>query len=118
MSAFNPYESLVLRKLLGTRYESAQIESVIKDARLVSLKHTGVGYFLTVAHPLMPTAKTVVHDPPIYGRFQDVLCGFLLFLEQGELMLECFSYPTCENLDGVVPESIREKPVAISEASE
>lgn len=116
MSAFNSYESEVLRVSLEGRYSDEQIDDVIENAKLVSLEHTGDGYFLTVAHPLMPAARTVCSDPSLVGRFQDVLCGFVLFLEGGELMFECVGYPSSANLDGVVPEDIRELPVMIEKA--
>ena len=113
MGVFSSYEGEVLHALLATRYDREQIEGVIKDARFVSLEHTGVGYFLTVAHPLIPAARAVCSDTTPQGRFQDVQCGFVLFLEQGELTFECFSYPGSSNRDGVVPEDIRELPLAI-----
>jgi hypothetical protein len=116
MGVFSPYEILVLQKLLEARYDREQIETIVKDAMFVSLEHTGVGYFLTVTHPLMPAARIVCSAPTLTGRFQHVLCGFVLFLEGGELTFECFSYPSSANADGFVPEDIRDQPVEIERA--
>ena len=116
MGVFSPYETMVLHKLLEARYDRDQIEAIVKDAMFVSLEHTGVGYFLTVRHPLMPGTRIVCSAPTLTGRLQDVLCGFVLFLEGGELTFECFSYPSSANADGFVPEDIREQPVVIEAA--
>ncbi len=116
MSVFSTYESQVLRTLLSSRYSGSEIDAVINEASFVALEHTGVGYFLTVTHPLMPSTRTVCSQPQVEGRFRDVHCGFVLFLEDGELTFECFSYPSQTNSNGDVPGDLREQPVKIKEA--
>lgn len=52
---------------LERRYDNEQIDALINNARFVSLEHTGVGYFLTVSHPLMLEVRSVCSDPQLKG---------------------------------------------------
>ena len=85
-----------------------QIEELLVTASFVSCEHTGFGYFLTVRHPALSASRVVCSEPMIEGRGKDIECGFVAFLEGGELTLECHSWG---NLS--LPFDLRERPLAI-----
>lgn len=89
-----------------------QIEDLLATASLVSCEHTAVGYFLTVHHPALPASRVVCNEPMIEGRAKDIECGFVVFLEGGELTLECHSWG-----DSPLPADLRERPLAIQVSS-
>jgi hypothetical protein len=86
-----------------------QIEELLVMASFVSCRHTGVGYFLTVRHAALPASRVVCHEPVIVGRTKDIECGFVAFLEGGELTLECHSWG-----DSPLPSDLRERALAIN----
>jgi hypothetical protein len=89
-----------------------QIEELLTTATFVSCEHTGVGYFLRVRHPAVPASRVVCSEPMIEGRDKDIECGFVVFLEGGELTLECYSWG-----DSPLPADLRERSLAIQSAA-
>ena len=70
--------------------------------------HTGVGYFLTVRDDGLPSVRIVLDEPLLMGRSNGVEVGFVVFIENHELTLECHGW-------GVeVPADIREREVVLS----
>ena len=115
MSVFTDYEREVIRLLLGRRWPTSAIDALLEEAVLVSIEHTGCGYFLTASHPSVASERIVYDEPAVQGSLTGVHCGFVLFLENGELCLECFGFPTETNLSGDVPRDVREQPVRIEQ---
>ena len=69
----------------------------------------GIGYFLTARDPRLPQERAVLSSPAVSGHYQRVDCGFIAFLGDNELTIECFSYGTDE-----IPANFRELPIEIS----
>lgn len=115
MSAFKDFERKAVRMLAGSCMPDNQLDSLLDSADLVSYEYTGVGYFLTVRHSAVPfTSKTVVWDRPVViGRGGGIECGFLVFLENGTLTLECHSWG-----DDAFPEKFREQEVEVATSPE
>ena len=112
MSAFKDFERAVVRMLVGRNMSESQLESLLDSGSVVSYKHTGVGYFLTVRHSAVPSERVVCHRPLVIGKADDVECGFVIFLEGGELTLECHSLTATQ-----VPEDFRQRPVEVATAA-
>ena len=112
MSSVVEFEREVVRVLLHPHMRPEQVEELLDSASFVSCEHTGVGYFLTVSHPALPVSRVVCSEPMILGRAQDIECGFVVFLEGGELTLECHSWG-----DAPLPADLRERPLAIQPAA-
>lgn len=87
----------------------AMVEAVILEAELVSYEYSGVGYFVTVKHLALPTARTVCQRPIVVGTSGGIEGGFLVFVADGELMLECYTSGAIE-----VTEDFRDQQVAVS----
>jgi hypothetical protein len=92
VSVFTEYEREVVTALVSATLPPALVESVLAEATLVSLETTGAGYFLTVTHPGLPVARTFCNKPLIVGRSGELECGFVVFVQDAELMLECHGW--------------------------
>jgi len=88
-----------------------QIEAVINSGEFVSYEYTGCGYFLGVKHPSLPQKRVVCSKPIVVGDAGSVPCGFVIFIENGRLTLECHSWGTVE-----VPENFREQSVQVKKS--
>jgi hypothetical protein len=88
MSHFRAFEVDALRLLLERKYGREFVDTLIRDAKLVSLDFSGCGYFLTVRHPSLPVERTVFFEPKVIGRAGDTQGDFIVFVEDKELMLE------------------------------
>ena len=111
MGIFTAYEIRVLDVLVRPHLGASAMDAIVRDARLVSYDYSAAGYFLTVAHPSVPTERTVCSEPMLTALVNEALCGFVVFLEGGELLFECYTF------DGEVPENIRDLDVAIRRAT-
>ena len=108
MSHFREFEKEAIRLLAAPLFDASSIEIILADAELVSYDYSGVGYFLTVRHPAVPVGRVVLSEPEVVGRCGDVAGGFLVFVEGGELMLECYTAGSIE-----VPASFRDLEVRV-----
>jgi hypothetical protein len=66
-----------------------------------------------VAHPDLPQARTVCNQPTVIGRGDGYTCGFVVFLEDGQLVLECHDWGS----DGL-PDDLRDRPMRIEKVDE
>jgi hypothetical protein len=104
---FREFEREVVKICLASHLPIDEVEAVIDSAVWVSYNYTGCGYYLTVRHPSFPSAR-VVCDMPLTGTSGNIVCGFVIFLENGELTLECHTWGPED-----VPEDFRERQVEI-----
>ena len=108
MGEFRVFESHVLRLLVAQTLGENAVEAIEREAELVSYKYSGVGYFLTVKHPSLPSERIVCSKPKVVGRSGNIQSGFVVFIENGELMLECHTWGEID-----VPEDFREQHVFV-----
>lgn len=106
MSAFRPFERDIVEVLVRPHLTPERLAAVLDSAELVSCEHTGSGYYLTVRHPGLPAGRIVCHHPVVIGRCGDVQCGFVAFIEDAQLTLECHSWGPVD-----VPDDFRERQV-------
>jgi hypothetical protein len=86
-----------------------QLRSVFSAQSLWSYEYTGSGYFLSVTDPSLPSAKKTLSKPPVIGNSGDIQAGFVVFLGEGRLTLECHTWGEVD-----VPENFRELDVSVS----
>lgn len=108
MSVFQEFEKEAIRLLAKGTVLGPGIEDILTESKLVSLEETGVGYFLTVRHASLPEERHVLDKPLLVGESNGVECGFVVFVEGGELCLECHSWG-----DGGIPTGFRSEAVGI-----
>jgi hypothetical protein len=102
------YEGKVIELLTRGVLPPETLQSVKEDAEFVGYEHTGVGYFLTLKHAKLPKERVVCHKPLVTGESKGVLSGFIVFLEDNELTLECYSLSEAD-----VPQSYRDEDVRV-----
>ena len=107
MDALRDYERKVIEALTGQVLPRAVLRAVTSSAP-VTVEHTAAGYFLTVRHPGLPKARMVCNKPILIGKGQGVETGFVIFLEDHELTLECHAWG-----GESVPDSYRDQDVEI-----
>lgn len=109
MAIFKEFEWNVVEALTGSLL-SHSLKSRLKDeAELVELSFTGCGYFLTVRHDELPATRIVCDQPMVIGDANGITTGFVVFLENYELTLECHSLDVDD-----VPEDYRERDVSVT----
>lgn len=92
MTILRPHEVEVVKLLASGRLPRQVLAEVIAGAEFVGLEETGCGYFLALKHCALPAERVVCSTPLVHGRAGDLTCGFILFLENGQLTLECHSW--------------------------
>lgn len=93
MGALRQFENKALRILLGYEYTGSGYH----------LTYTGSGYHLTVPQLHLPPGRRTCSEPAVIGEAGNVRCGFVAFLDNGNLVLECHTWGAID-----VPEGFRE----------
>lgn len=106
MSHFRAFEDEAFRLLGAATLGEALVATVCRDAEFVSFNHSGVGYFLTVRHHLLPKARVVLCQPVVLGQVGEVVGSFLAFAQDNELTLE---YAGTSD----IPANVRDLPVKV-----
>ncbi len=109
MVIFCEFEIEVLRHLIAPKLKAEVFERLIQQSESIDYHFSGSGYFLTVHHPELPTSRIVCTDPTVLGRCGNIRVGFVVFVENSELTLECHGWGLDE-----LPLDFREHPVLIS----
>lgn len=110
---FKDYEEKVLDILVSKTLSFKKLNEIIRNSEFVGYEFTGSGYYLTVRHQNLPKERIVCSKPALIGEAENIECGFVVFLENNELTIECHSWGELE-----VPENFREKNVQLWEFDE
>jgi len=84
-----PFEEAILSQELKAMYSPDQISDILKNAEIFDYHFSGAGYFLEMRHPLFPTERDVI-ESEITANADGWELGFLIFLQDKELCLECY----------------------------
>lgn len=102
------FESEIIRSLIGNALAPNILERVLNSTEF-QVEHTGDGYFLTVKHTDLPKKRHVFDEPIIIGTYSRGEVGFVVFVEEHTLMLECHGW------GDPVPSDIREHTMTINQ---
>ena len=108
MLAFRPFEIQVLRLLASHALPGDTLEAVLASAEAERFDYTGSGYFLTVRNQRLPVERSTLSEPAVVGIAGDVQAGFVAFIGDHELTLECHTWGAVD-----VPANFREQPVDV-----
>ncbi len=108
MVTLAPFEIDVLSRLTTRILSEGVLARAVRDGEFVGCEQTGVGYFLTFRHPDLPGERHVCSQPTIVGEWNGIISGFVAFLDNHELTLECHSWG-----DDSIPGDYRTMPVHI-----
>lgn len=101
------YEIEVINLMLNEEFSNEELNSVLKTP-ITGYDYTGAGYFLELTNDILPKDRKTISEPTLIGRAADFEVGFLIFIENSKLTLECHSWGE-EN----PPETIREELISI-----
>ncbi len=107
MSVFKRFELEALEALEIGGFSIEEIDLLNSRAKLIGYEYTGSGYYLTVNDDLLPLQKST-WAKRVVGKSGDIVCGFVAFLENKELTLECHSWGPED-----VPVDFRDREVVI-----
>jgi hypothetical protein len=113
MNIFRGFEQEVILDLIGGSVGPEEAKNILDSSTLVSLEHTGTGYFLRASHSALPIEQAVCHDPTLIGRHGDDELQFVLFLGNRELTLDCNVAS-----GATLPADIRDRRIVIIQAAE
>ncbi len=102
------YEKKVIEILVSNKLSPEALANVIQNAEFVSYQYTGSGYFLTIRHSDLPENRVVCDRPFPVGKAENIQCGFIVFLKNNELTIECHQWGELE-----IPEDFREKNIEL-----
>jgi len=109
MTALKDFEKEVIRLLTAGVLHATVTENLLAAPQSIEYEYTGCGYFLTLFHPSLPRERIVCDKPLVLGRSGNIESGFVVFVQDHRLTLECHPYETD------VPESFREQDVRVTE---
>lgn len=92
MESLRNYEKKVISLLVSDVLSFEEINSIVCDGELVGYEYTGGGYVLEISHPLLPKKKIVCDKPIVIGQADDIVCRFIIFIENSRLTIECLSW--------------------------
>ena len=108
MAAFRDFEIQAIRILADGVLTDRQLSALEQVAAPSRYEYTGSGYFLSVAHPELPSEPQTLSYPDVVGESGEITCGFVAFLGGNELTLECHTWGSID-----VPDNFRELPVCV-----
>lgn len=109
MPAFREFEVEAIRLMAEGVLSEEQLRLVLGAEQSSSYNYTGCGYFLTVKHASLPLQPRKISDPPVAGKVGEIQAGFIMFLGDQELTLECHTWGAVD-----VPEDFRDRQVVVS----
>lgn len=115
MEILKNYEKKVLNLLASDVFSSDEINSIIRDCQLVGYEYTGSGYFLEISHSLLPNNRIVCDRPIVVGEADGITCGFIVFIENNRLTIECHSWGELNVTKDFRDKDVQAKAVAIEE---
>jgi len=101
------YEIEVLELMLKGEFSSQEIDKICKS-EIKNYEFTGAGYFLQLRNEIFPINRKVISNPMIMGKGENHDVGFVLFMQNRTLTIECHSWG-----EGNPPESIRQEKLVI-----
>ena len=105
---FKDYEKKVLKLLTADKLTIDQLNQVLHNPQFIEYEYTGNGYYLTVYQSVLSSERLVCSEPIILGYAENIVCGFVIYVENNELTLECHSWGELN-----VPNNFREKKIEV-----
>ncbi len=103
MINLKPHEQKVLDILVSGTIPDDVLKEIKINPTITEYDVTGNGYFLTIKHPSLPIDRIVCDEPMLIGECDGVETGFIVFIENGELTIECHGWG-----DKDIPKDYRE----------
>ena len=109
ITVFRDHEIQVIELLTQTALDEQLRLKLCDEAEFLDCAYSGAEYRLTVKHPELPSARVICDQPFVVGASQGIESEWLIFIENGELMIECF----CSG-ETNIPEDYREMDISVT----
>lgn len=96
------YERKVIELLCSGALDNSVLYKALNHPQRIEVHFTGAGYYLEISHSDLAESRIVCDSPLVLAVYQEIEISFIVFIENGVLCLECYSYGT-----QVIPEEIR-----------
>ncbi len=103
MQNLNSHEQVVLDILVSGIIPNETLKDIKTAPNISKYDITENGYFLTIKHPGLPLKRIVCDKPVLMGECNDLETGFIVFIENNELTIECHGWG-----DKKIPKDFRE----------
>ena len=103
------HEKTAIQILAGSVLSPETLAVIFEQSQSVTYEYTGCGYFVTLVHPSLPCERIVCHEPLVVGESGGIQSGFVVFLQDNHLTLECHSWGETD-----VPETYRDQDVRVA----
>lgn len=101
------YEIDAIYILLTAKFDKYQIHNLITTS-VSGFEFTGAGYFIEIQNDLLPIKRSVYSHPMIIGHGENSKIGFIIFIENRTMIVECHTWGE-ENIQS----GIRDQPIMI-----
>ena len=109
MLELREHEKIVLDRLVSGTIAPDLLEELKENARMTDYYAAGYGYFLTIEHAALPAERIVCSEPMVVGENAGIETGFVVFIENRSLTIECYSLGGEE-----VPRDYRDRHIVVS----
>lgn len=111
VTALKSFERKAIEMLVEGAISAETLDEIFEGSVIADYEYTGCGYFLKLNHPKLPSKACTCHEPKVRGEANGILSGFIVYLGDGELVLECHTLGEIE-----VPPTYRDQDVQVSAA--
>ena len=82
------------RKIIDELIQASELKDIFLSSTLENevLEINSAGYFLTIKDPTLPEHRIKLDSPDIRGKLGGIEVGYLAFVKNSELVLECYTY--------------------------
>ena len=101
------HEIEVLEILVSDKISKIIMDEIKSNPNIIENDITDYGYFLTMKHDELPLERSVYDSPYISGKANEIKTGFVVFIENHELTIEC------HGIAEDVPRDYRERNIKI-----
>jgi len=109
MPALRPFEFEAICLMSDVILSDTQLQSIRDINTVDDYEYTGHGYFLTIELASLPIDQRTLSEPATVGEVGDIRAGFVVFLGNRKLTLECHTWGAVD-----VPADFRDRDVLIS----
>ena len=107
---FRDFERDAITRLCAEVLSRTVLDAVFREAEFVDLDHSGCGYHLTIRHDALPQKRCIGDTGIVLGKAEDVLVGFVVYLQDNELTLDCHNIGDAAG----IPNDIRDRSLEIT----
>lgn len=111
MQNLNSHEHIVLDILVSGIIADDTLKDIKSAPNISKYDITVNGYFLTIKHPRLPVKRIGCDKPMLIAECSGIETDFIVFIENGELTIECHGWG-----DKEIPQNYREFEIQIKKA--